>query len=75
MVLGNLVWRHIFDWSQVHYDRYNKRFGKDGFHETLSWTDEAQAVEDFKEKFIYPEMIEGEVKVIKCLNLSVVSDR
>ena len=35
---------------QVHYDRYNKRFGKDGFHESLTWEDQAQNVEDFKEK-------------------------
>ena len=50
---------------QVHYDRYNKRFGKDGFHESLTGEDQAQNVEDFKEKFIFPEMIDGEVKVLQ----------
>ena len=50
--------------AQVHYDRYNKRFGKDGIHETLTWAAQTKDVEEFKEKFIYPEMIEGEVKVI-----------
>ena len=53
----------IFIWFQVHYDRYNKRFGKDGIHETLTWVAQTKDVEDFKDKFIYPEMIEGEVKV------------
>ncbi len=48
---------------QVHYDRYNKRFGKDGIHETLTWEAQKKDVEDFKEKFIFPEMIDGEVKV------------
>jgi hypothetical protein len=55
---------------QVHYDRYNKRFGKDGIHETLTWDAEVEAVEDFKKTFIYPEMIDGEVKVtLSCFSL------
>ncbi len=28
--------------ERVHFDRYNKRFGGDGIHETLEWTEEEE---------------------------------
>lgn len=47
---------------QVHYGRYNQRFGKDGIHEPLDWSEtEAEAVA-FKENFIYPTIIQSEIE-------------
>ncbi|XP_067232607.1 tRNA pseudouridine synthase A isoform X3 [Chanodichthys erythropterus] len=47
--------------ERVHFDRYNKRFGGDGIHETLEWTEEEEAIAAFKEKHIYPSIVETEL--------------
>lgn len=54
--------------ERVHFDRYNKRFGGDGFHETLEWTQEEDAIAAFKEAHIYPSIVETE-----CLEKSMVN--
>ncbi|KAL6469819.1 hypothetical protein MHYP_G00209380 [Metynnis hypsauchen] len=46
--------------ERVHFDRYNKRFGGDGLHETLEWTQEEDAIAAFKEAHIYPSIVETE---------------
>lgn len=47
--------------DQVHYDRYNSRYGADGFHENLVWDDFDAAVEEFRAKFIQPKIAESEL--------------
>lgn len=46
--------------EKVHFDMYNKRFGGDGLHECLEWTEEEQAILAFKEEHIYPSIVETE---------------
>ncbi|XP_076836278.1 pseudouridylate synthase 1 homolog [Brachyhypopomus gauderio] len=46
--------------ERVHFDRYNKRFGGDGLHETLEWTQEEDAIAAFKDAHIYPSIVETE---------------
>lgn len=46
--------------EEVHYDRYSKRYGGDGIHEPLTWGEHAEEVNQFKESFIYPLMVETE---------------
>jgi len=48
--------------DQIHYDRYNKRFAGDGIHEGLDWEGQMDAVEKFKEDFIFSDIIETEKK-------------
>lgn len=48
--------------EEVHYERYNQRFGKDGIHEPLDWSEVEAEVTAFKENFIYPTIIESEVE-------------
>lgn len=48
--------------EEVHYDRYNQRFGKDGIHEPLDWAEVEADVKAFKEKFIFPTIIESEIE-------------
>jgi len=48
--------------DQIHYDRYNKRFAGDGIHEGLDWKGQEDAVEKFKEDFIFSDIIETEKK-------------
>ncbi len=54
--------------ERVHFDRYNKRFGGDGIHETLEWTEEEEAVADFKDKHIYPSIVETELHEKSMVN-------
>jgi len=54
--------------DQIHYDRYNKRFAGDGVHEGLGWEGQFDAVEKFKEEFIFSDIIETEVKEKSMLN-------
>jgi len=58
--------------DENHYERYNKRFGSDGIHESLTWENEENEIENFKENFIFSEMIQGEKEHsmfnwLKCL--------
>ncbi|XP_044736563.1 tRNA pseudouridine synthase A isoform X2 [Chrysoperla carnea] len=48
--------------DQVHYDRYNERYGKDGMHDTLDWKEVEQQIQEFKENYIYPNIISTEIK-------------
>uniref|UniRef100_A0A1Y1JX55 Pseudouridylate synthase 1 homolog n=1 Tax=Photinus pyralis TaxID=7054 RepID=A0A1Y1JX55_PHOPY len=44
----------------VHYDNYNYRYGTDGIHEVLEWKEVESDVDDFKEKYIYPTIVDTE---------------
>ncbi|EEZ98974.2 pseudouridylate synthase 1 homolog [Tribolium castaneum] len=46
----------------VHYERYDNRYGADGVHEKLVWDDVEKEVEEFREKYIFPTIINTEVK-------------
>ncbi|CAN7990737.1 unnamed protein product [Ixodes hexagonus] len=48
--------------EEVHYDRYNKRYGGDGLHEPLTWEEKQDIIQSFKEKHIYPTILETERK-------------
>uniref|UniRef100_A0A673ITT6 tRNA pseudouridine synthase A, mitochondrial-like n=1 Tax=Sinocyclocheilus rhinocerous TaxID=307959 RepID=A0A673ITT6_9TELE len=54
--------------ERVHFDRYNKRFGGDGIHETLEWTEEEEAIAAFKDKHIYPSIVETELHEKSMVN-------
>lgn len=47
--------------DQVHYVRYNQRYGSDGLHENLDWDNVEDKVNSFKEEFIYPTIINTEI--------------
>lgn len=46
--------------EQVHYDRYNARYGKDGLHECLSWDEYEEEIQRFKREHIDPVIVETE---------------
>lgn len=48
--------------EEPHYNKYNKRYGSDGIHEPLTWEDEKQKIEEFREKFIDSCIIETEIR-------------
>ncbi|XP_031193229.1 tRNA pseudouridine synthase A isoform X4 [Mastomys coucha] len=46
--------------ERVHFESYNQRFGSDGLHEPLDWTQEEGKVTAFKEQYIYPTIVSTE---------------
>jgi tRNA pseudouridine38-40 synthase len=46
--------------ERVHFEKYNQRFGSDGLHEPLDWTQEEGKVTAFKEQHIYPTIVSTE---------------
>lgn len=46
--------------EQVHYDKYNRRYGGDGVHAPITWDDVNDKVIKFKEETIYDSMVEKE---------------
>lgn len=46
--------------GEVHYDHYNKKFGKDGFHEAIVWDNVADKVEEFCQTQIYTQVTRTE---------------
>lgn len=47
--------------NEVHYDRYNERYGEDGMHELLTWDDVDEKVREFRAKFIHSFITNAEV--------------
>lgn len=48
--------------DNVHYEKYNERYGADGVHEALTFEKEDDAVEEFFRKYIMSTIIETELK-------------
>merc|ERR1719383_878453 len=46
--------------EEIHYERYNKRYGSDGIHEPLSWKKQEDDIERFKEDFVFSDIIKTE---------------
>lgn len=47
--------------DQVHYDRYNTRYGTDGMHEALDWINEEQEIQKFFDEHIFPTIVNTEM--------------
>lgn len=54
--------------EEVCYDKYNKKYGNDGIHEPLLWIETEKAVESFKEKYIYPTIVNAEKEENSMMN-------
>lgn len=48
--------------EEVHFEKYNRKFGGDGHHEPIEWEKEADKIEEFKNKYIYPVVVETEIQ-------------
>ncbi|XP_046689275.1 tRNA pseudouridine synthase A-like isoform X2 [Homalodisca vitripennis] len=46
--------------EEVHYNRYNFRYGNDGVHDLIDWSRWDDQVEQFRRKFILPTVVETE---------------
>lgn len=54
--------------EEVHFDRYNRKFGCDGKHEPIEWNDCNEAVDEFKNKYIYPVVVDTEKEEKSMMN-------
>ena len=54
--------------EEVHFDRYNRRFGGDGHHEPIEWESQSETIEKFKDTYIYPVVVETELKEKSMFN-------
>jgi len=46
--------------EDVHYDRYNSKFGQDGMHERLLWDEVQPQIDEFRRKYIDSIIIDTE---------------
>lgn len=46
--------------EEVHYDKYNEKFGNDGMHERLDFVELNDQVSEFRAKYILPTIIKVE---------------
>ncbi|XP_014241162.1 tRNA pseudouridine synthase A [Cimex lectularius] len=46
--------------EEVHYDRYNQRYGQDGIHVEIEWSKEKEQLEEFKKTFILSSIVKSE---------------
>lgn len=54
--------------EEVHFDRYNRKYGGDGHHEPIEWDDKNEAIEKFKNDYIYPVVVETEINEKSMFN-------
>lgn len=54
--------------EEAHFDRYNRKYGGDGHHEPIEWEAQNEAIDKFKNEFIYPAIVETELKEKSMLN-------
>lgn len=47
--------------DQAHYDGYNNRYGDDGMHDQLVWDDCEPAIQEFRDQFIHPIIVDTEI--------------
>lgn len=52
---------HLFKWIFFVF-RYNERYGNDGMHEMLLWEEVEEKVKTFKEKYVYPTIVNKEIE-------------
>lgn len=54
--------------EEVHFDRYNRRFGGDGHHDPIVWDEHNKTIQEFMDKQIYSVVVETEMKEKSMFN-------
>lgn len=47
--------------EDVHYEKYNRKYGGDGIHEPILWDEFNDSIAKFKDTHIYPNIVETEL--------------
>lgn len=48
--------------EQLHYTKYDRKFGNDGVHRPISWPELSDEIEKFKHEYIFSNMVDKEIK-------------
>ncbi|XP_047494143.1 tRNA pseudouridine synthase A-like isoform X1 [Penaeus chinensis] len=48
--------------EEPHYDKYNKKYGSDGIHVPLDWSEVLEKIQEFREKFIDSTIVATEIE-------------
>lgn len=48
--------------EEPHYDKYNKKYGSDGIHVPLDWSEVSEKIQAFREKFIDSTIVATEIE-------------
>ncbi|UXI20133.1 BCL-6 corepressor [Sarcoptes scabiei] len=54
--------------EDIHFDRYNKKYGGDGIHQPILWDEYNDEIATFKSNFIYTEIAATEIQESSMLN-------
>lgn len=54
--------------NEVHYDRYNVKYGSDGMHEKLEWDAEEGKIQKFFDEQIFPTIVNTEMTEKSMMN-------
>ena len=56
------VWFTSYIFQKLHYDKYNRKYGNDGLHSPLDWPELEKEIEDFKQDYIFSNIIRREIQ-------------
>ncbi len=56
-----LLSKWSFTCLKLHYDKYERKFGNDGVHGSLEWTEMEAEIDAFKHEYIFTNIISKEV--------------
>lgn len=54
--------------EEIHYDKYNRKYGGNGIHEQLVWDQYADLIQKFADDYIYTVIVDTEVEQMSMLN-------
>lgn len=69
----HILYAHTDTVVQVHFDRYNKRYGSDGSHEALEWEEHREKIEAFKREHIHQSIVDTEINEMSYPSCSLIS--
>lgn len=47
--------------DKLHYDKYNRKYGKDGIHKPIEWPELEEEIEAFKHEYIFSNIVRKEL--------------
>lgn len=47
--------------EQLHYEKYDRKFGQDGVHKPIQWPELAEDIEKFKHEYIFSNIVKKEI--------------
>jgi len=47
--------------EQLHYTKYDRKFGNDGVHRPINWPELTDEIEKFKHEYIFKNIVEKEI--------------